>query len=164
MNSNVKTAIFWVVLICVAVLLWAVVRNGNRRVDRPLSFSQFINEVEAGRVKTVAVTGNEVRGTFKDDNVGFKTLIPSNYPDLYKTMKERSVDVDIKEPSSSSSYISILINAIPFILLLAFWLFMMRQMQSGGNKALSFGKSRAFQKSNIARKLIQTIGIMSLNR
>ena len=153
MNSNVKTAIFWVVLICVAVLLWAVVRNGNRRVDQPLSFSQFMNEVEAGRVKSVAITGNEVRGAFKDDSVGFKTLVPLNYPDIYKTMKDKGVNIDIKEPSSSSSYVSILINAIPFILLLAFWLFMMRQMQSGGNKALSFGKSRARLHSSQQKKV-----------
>ena len=153
MNSNVKTAIFWVVLICVAVLLWAVVRQGGRRVETQLNFTQFLNEVDAGRVKSVALTGNEVRGTFKDDPAGFKALIPTNYPDLYKKLTDKGVSVEIREASTSSNWISILINAVPFILLLAFWIFMMRQMQSGGNKALSFGKSRARLHSSQQKKV-----------
>ncbi len=153
MNSNVKTAIFWVVLICVAVLLWAVVRNGGRRMETQLNFTQFLNEVDAGRVKGVAMTGNEVRGTFKDDPAGFKALIPTNYPDLYKKLTDKGVSVEIREASTSSNWVSILINAVPFILLLAFWIFMMRQMQSGGNKALSFGKSRARLHSSQQKKV-----------
>ncbi len=152
MNSNIKTAIFWVVLICVAVLLWAVVRTGTTKKEQQLTFSQFLNEVEAGRVKTVTVAGNEVRGTFKDDNNALRTLIPSNYPDIYKTMRDKGVNVEIKD-SGSSNWVSILINAIPFVLLLAFWIFMMRQMQSGGNKALSFGKSRARLHSSQQKKV-----------
>jgi cell division protease FtsH len=142
MNSNVKTAIFWVVLICVAVLLWAVVRTGNTRKDQALTFSQFLNEVDAGNVKSVTIAGNEVHGVFKADNGGLRTLIPTNYPDLYKRMQDKNVNVEIKD-GGSNQWVSLLINAIPFVLLLAFWIFMMRQMQSGGNKALSFGKSRA---------------------
>lgn len=75
MNSNIKTAIFWVVLICVAVLLWAVVRTGNTRKDQQLTFSQFLTEVESGRVKQVSIAGNEVHGAFKDDASNFHTLI-----------------------------------------------------------------------------------------
>ena len=152
MNSNIKTAIFWVVLICVAVLLWAVVRTGNTRKDQQLTFSQFLTEVESGRVKQVSIAGNEVHGAFKDDASNFHTLIPTNYPDIYKAMRDKNVNVEIKD-SSSSNWVSILINAIPFVLLLAFWIFMMRQMQSGGNKALSFGKSRARLHSSQQKKV-----------
>jgi len=152
MNSNVKTAVFWVVLICVAVLLWTVVRTGKARMEQELSFTQFINEVEAGKVKDVTISGNEVRGTMKDDNSPLRTLIPTNYPDIYKLLQDKGVNVKIKE-SSSGNWVSLLINAIPFVLLLAFWIFMMRQMQSGGNKALSFGKSRARLHSSQQKKV-----------
>jgi cell division protease FtsH len=152
MNSNVKTAIFWVVLICLAVLLWAVVKQGNTRREQSLTFTQFLNQVEAGNVKSITISGNEVRGSFKADDTGLHTTVPSNYPDLYKTLRDKNVNIDIKE-ATSSNWVSILINAIPFILLLAFWIFMMRQMQSGGNKALSFGKSRARLHSSQQKKV-----------
>ena len=71
----------------------------------------------------------------------FRTSIP-NYPDLYNLLREKDVATEYKQ-ADSGSWISLLVNASPFIVLLAFWIFMMRQMQSGGNKALSFGKSRA---------------------
>ncbi len=152
MNSNIKTAIFWVVLICVAVLLWAVVRTGNTRKEQSLTFTQFLTEVENGRVKQVTITGNEVKGSFKDDNTALRTLIPSNYPDIYKTMREKGVNVEIKD-ANTSGWVSMLVNFVPFVLLFAFWIFMMRQMQSGGNKALSFGKSRARLHSSQQKKV-----------
>ena len=152
MNSNVKTAVFWVVLICVAVLLWTVVRTGQTRAEQELTFTQFINEVEAGKVKDITVTGSKVQGTMKDDDSPLQTVIPSNYPDIYKLLQDKGVNVNIKD-SSSSNWVSLLINAIPFVLLLAFWIFMMRQMQSGGNKALSFGKSRARLHSSQQKKV-----------
>jgi len=152
MNSNVKTAIFWVILICVAVLLWVVVQTGKARPDEAVTFTRFLNLVEAGRVAKVTITGNEVRGEYKDEPRGLRTLIPTNYPDLYKLLREKNVDVDIKE-ANSGSWVSFLIQTVPFILILAFWIFMMRQMQSGGNKALSFGKSRARLHSSQHKKV-----------
>mgnify|MGYP000085466295 CR=1 FL=1 len=152
MNSNIKTAIFWVVLICVAVLLWAVVRTGNTRKEQSLTFTQFLTEVENGRVKQVTITGSEVKGSFRDDNTALRTLIPSNYPDIYKTMREKGVNVEIKD-ANTSGWVSMLVNFVPFVLLFAFWIFMMRQMQSGGNKALSFGKSRARLHSSQQKKV-----------
>ncbi len=150
-NSNVKTAILWAVLICVAVLLWIVVRTGKARPEIPITFSRFLTDVEAGKVESVTIAGAEVRGVYKD-KTGLRTLIPVNYPDVYKLLREKNVEVEIKE-AGSSHWVSILINAIPFILLLAFWIFMMRQMQSGGNKALSFGKSRARLHSSQQKKV-----------
>ncbi|MCX6637436.1 MAG: ATP-dependent zinc metalloprotease FtsH, partial [Acidobacteria bacterium] len=108
--------------------------------------------VEAGKVKQVSIAGSEVHGTYRDDPAGLRTLVPVNYPDLYKALRDKGVNVEIKD-SGSSNWVSILVNAIPFILLLAFWIFMMRQMQSGGNKALSFGKSRARLHSSQQKKV-----------
>jgi cell division protease FtsH len=152
MNSNVKTAIFWVVLICVAVLLWTVVKHGKTRAEQPLTFSQFKYQVENGKIKKVSIAGNEVRGDYTDNDLSFRTTIPVNYPDIYKLLLDKNVNVEIKE-AGTSNWVSVLINAIPFVLLLAFWIFMMRQMQSGGNKALSFGKSRARLHSSQQKKV-----------
>ncbi|MBI4874691.1 MAG: ATP-dependent metallopeptidase FtsH/Yme1/Tma family protein [Acidobacteria bacterium] len=151
-SSNVKTAVFWVVLICVAVLVWVVVKTGKTHVEQPLTFSQFMDAVEAGKVKQVSIAGSEVRGTYRDEQAGLRTLVPANYPDLYKLLRDKGVNVEIKD-AGTSNWVSLLVNAVPFILLLGFWIFMMRQMQSGGNKALSFGKSRARLHSSQQKKV-----------
>jgi cell division protease FtsH len=155
MNSNVKTVIFWVVLVCVAILLWALVLQGKTKSDTQMAFSQFLQEVEAGRVRKVVVSGQELRGDFKEASPnasGLKTVIPVEYNDLWKTLRENKVEFEIKEPSNGN-LVTLLINAVPILLLLAFWIFMMRQMQSGGNKALSFGKSRARLHSSQQKKV-----------
>src|SRR6185295_10879204 len=139
-------------LICVAVLLWTVVRTGKSRPERQINFSQFLVEVEANKIKQVTFNGTEVKGDYKDINEGFRTQSPLNYPDLYKVLQEKGVIMEFKE-ANSGNWISLLVNASPFILLLAFWIFMMRQMQSGGNKAMSFGKSRARLHSTQQRKV-----------
>jgi cell division protease FtsH len=141
------------VLICVAFLLWAVVRNGQGKREEPLSMTQFLTEVENGRVRQVEISGNEVKGTYADDTTRtLRTNIPLNYPDIYKILREKKVNVVIKD-ASSNQWFSWIVNVIPFVLLLAFWIFMMRQMQSGGNKALSFGKSRARLHSSQQKKV-----------
>ncbi|WP_321478132.1 ATP-dependent zinc metalloprotease FtsH [uncultured Paludibaculum sp.] len=151
MNSNVKTAIFWVVLVCVAILLWTVVKQTNTRTVQDLSFTDFLKQVEAGRVKEVEIAGTEVHGKM-EDTTPLHTVVPMGYDKVYDLLREKNVVVRIKE-SSSGTWITVVINAIPFVLLLAFWVFMMRQMQSGGNKALSFGKSRARMHSSQQKKV-----------
>jgi len=151
-NSNVKTVIFWAVLICVAVLLWAVVKNGHTRPDRALNFSEFLAEVDSGNIKSVSINGNQVKGDFSSGNNSFHSVVPANYPKLYDLLSEKKVQMDFQD-SNSNSWVSILVNASPFLLLIGFWIFMMRQMQSGGNKALSFGKSRARLHSTQQRKV-----------
>ena len=152
MNSNVKTLIFWVVLICVAVLLFAVVRTGQGIKEDPISFTQFQEKVSAGEVKEVTIADHDVHGVYQNPNLGFHTQVPANYPKLYDLLNDKKVNINIKD-TSSGGWVSILLNASPFIVLLAFWIFMMRQMQSGGNKALSFGKSRARLHSTQQKKV-----------
>ncbi len=142
MNSNVKTAVIWVVIIMVVVMLWAVVRTGRTRPDAQLSFSQLMTEIDQGKIKSVTIAGTDVHGEYKDDNQELHSVIPANYPQLIDEMKAKGVEIKIQK-ESAGNWVTILINAVPFVLLLGFWIFMMRQMQSGGNKALSFGKSRA---------------------
>ena len=153
MSSNIKQILFWVVIFLVVAMLFVVVRTTQGPKDQNLTFSEFVAKVESGAVDKVTITGNEVHGTYKSNpNAGLHTFIPVNYPDIIKQMQEHGVNVDIKD-TSSSSWISILINASPFIVVIAFWIFMMRQMQSGGNKALSFGKSRARLHSTQQKKV-----------
>ena len=152
MNSNVKTLIFWVVLICVAVLLFAVVRTGQGIKEDPISFTQFQEKVSTGEVKEVTIADHDVHGVYQNPQLGFHTQVPANYPKLYDLLNDKKVNINIKD-TSSGGWVSILLNASPFIVLLAFWIFMMRQMQSGGNKALSFGKSRARLHSTQQKKV-----------
>ena len=152
MNSAVKNIIFWVVMAATAVLLYVVVK-ANTGGPTPLSFTDFTTQVEKGEVKEVTVIGgSEVNGTMNKGNTSFKTTIPGNFPDIYKTMIDKGVVVHIKD-SSGGAWMTWLSNGLPLIILLGFWVFFMRQMQSGGNKALSFGKSRARLLSTQQKKI-----------
>src|ERR671933_2785185 len=99
-----------------------------------------MNEVERGNVDNVEIMGSEVKGKLKTGS-SFKTTVP-DYPDLIRILREKNVAIKVKEPTQSP-WLAALISWAPFVLLIGFWIFFMRQMQSGGNKALSFGKSRA---------------------
>jgi cell division protease FtsH len=141
-NSTVKTIVFWLVIVLSAVLLWQVVRASNSgQKDKEINFSQFMSDVDQGNVKEVTITGMEVRGKYRNDNSAFHTTAPVNYPDIYKMLKDKGVTITIRDINSGSW--TWLINLAPLALLAALWFFMIRQMQTGGNKALSFGKSRA---------------------
>src|SRR5262249_58594352 len=108
--------------------LWQVVKADKSRPDKAITFSEFIREVEAGKVKSVSIRNDvDVRGIYKD-NTYLRTLIPAHYMEIYRVLQNHAVDIEIKE-ASGDGWISVLINASPFLLLLAFWVFMMRQMQ-----------------------------------
>ena len=142
MNSAVKNIIFWVVMAVTALLIWAVVKSSTGERVQEFTFTAFINELNKDNLREVQMVGTDVSGVLKKDGAKFKTTIPANYPDLYKTLTEKNVSVVIKD-NSGTSWLTWVANGLPMILLLGLWIFFMRQMQSGGNKALSFGKSRA---------------------
>jgi cell division protease FtsH len=151
-NSNVKTIIFWVVVACMAVLLWAVVNSKHGKNDLALNFTQFLNDVDAGQIKTANVDVTNVKGDMVNGHDSYHTVIPANYPDVWTKLNEKGVTVTISD-SSASGWLSMLVNFSPIILVVGFWIFMVRQMQSGGNKAMSFGKSRARLHSTQQRKI-----------
>ena len=143
MNSTVKTIVFWLVIILSGVLLWQVVKAGSSSAkEREINFSEFESQVDQGNVTEVTIIGQEVRGKFKNDKASFHTTVPPNYPDMYKTLHDKGVNMTIKD-AQGGGWPTWLLNLAPFILLGALWFIMIRQMQTGGNKALSFGKSRA---------------------
>ncbi len=152
MNSNAKTVIFWVVLVSVAVLLWAVVKTGRGKPDRALNFSEFLSEVDTGNIKSVNINVNEVKGDFVNGRDSFHTVVPTNYPKLYDLLNDKKVSMTFND-SNSSGWVSFLVQSAPFLLIIGFWVFMLRQMQGGSNKALSFGKSRARLHSTQQRKI-----------
>jgi cell division protease FtsH len=143
LNATVKSVLTWVGIIGLVLITWQLVKvSSSGQHEQAINFSQFLNEAQAGNINDVTIVGTDVHGTFKKANEKFTTVIPSNYPDIYHTLYDKGVSVKIEEPSSGS-WLTIAINIVPFVLLLAMWFFLLRQMQTGGNKALSFGKSRA---------------------
>ena len=144
MNSTVKTVVFWLVIVLSAFLLWQVMKVGSvGQKDKEVNFSQFLTDVDQGNVKEVTITAQEVRGKYRNDNSSFHTTAPANYPDMIKMLRDKGVSMNIRDITSGSWPLQLLGTWAPLILLAALWFFMIRQMQTGGNKALSFGKSRA---------------------
>ena len=103
MNSNLKTLVFWVVLICVAVLLFAVVRTGSGIREENITFSQFLDKVQEKQVKEVNISGSEVHGVYANGNgqLGFHTFMPANYPDIYNLLRTSGVVMNIKDASTA---------------------------------------------------------------
>src|SRR5213082_1766138 len=116
--------------------------GGGGQKEKENNFSQFMTDVDQGNIKEVTLSGVEVHGKYRNDNSIFHTTVPPNYPDMYKMLSEHSVNVTVKD-AQGGGWPTWLLNLAPLILLAALWFFMIRQMQTGGNKALSFGKSRA---------------------
>jgi cell division protease FtsH len=142
-NSTVKQIIFWVFIFACLIVLWRVFQTGTGSgKEKEISFSEFLQDAQQGQITDVTITGSDAKGALKSGKETFHTVIPANYPKLYDVLDQNHVKVTIKD-SQSSAWWTILINLGPILLLVALWFFMIRQMQSGGNKALSFGKSRA---------------------
>jgi cell division protease FtsH len=142
-NSTVKQIIFWVFIFACLIVLWRVFQTGaGAGKDHEISFSEFLQDAQQGQITEVTITGSDARGALHSEKDAFHTVIPANYPHLYDVLDQNKVKVTIKD-NQGSAWWSILINVAPLLILVALWFFMIRQMQSGGNKALSFGKSRA---------------------
>jgi len=142
-NSTVKTVIFWLVIVVSAILLWQVVRSGSStQKEQPINFTEFLTNVDQGNVSEVTINAQEVRGKFKDGKA-FNTTAPVSYPDMIKALRDKGVNINVRDVTNGSWPLQLLGTWAPLILLAALWFFMIRQMQTGGNKALSFGKSRA---------------------
>jgi cell division protease FtsH len=148
-SSTAKTILFWLSIVLLGVMLWRLVSaNGQAAREDTPSYSEFMVHVEQGDVKEVtmylAPNSYEMQGEYaKPANKKFRTTIfKEDAPNLTKQLRDKQVAINVKEVRSGD-WLIILLNALPLLLLVGFCLFLMRQMQAGGNKALSFGKSRA---------------------
>ncbi len=114
--------------------------NQPRATQERVIFSDFLTAVDRGEVRDVMIQGSNISGRYIN-NKEFKTYAP-NDPNLISVLKEKNVRISAKPEDESPWYMTILISWFPMILLIAFWIFFMRQMQSGGTKAMSFGKAK----------------------
>jgi len=148
-NRSPRNLIFWVVSLVLLILLWSFFPTGPKA--RVFTFSEFMDQVEQKNVQEVTIQDNQAQGKLKDQT-SFKTTLPPQYADLIKVLRENQVNIVVKD-TSRSSWLAILLNWFPLLLLIFFWFMFMRQMQAGGNKAMSFGKSRAKLFSPLQKKI-----------
>jgi cell division protease FtsH len=127
-------------VVLTGIFIWQAL-SIQRPKEKEIIFSQFVDAVDAGKVASVTIQGNEISGTFQD-KTAFKTFAP-NDPDLVKTLRDKGVQIAAKPAKDSGFWQSLLFNGLFILLLVGVWIFFMRQMQVGGGKAMSFGKSRA---------------------
>ena len=141
MNSRVKNLLFWVFVCLFMILLFNLFTVPNQHPEDPVIFSEFMAHLERGDVEKVIIKENNISAILRDGNrIQTYTV---DYPDLVKVLREKSVQIEAKPQDDGPWYVTFLLSWGPFILFLGLWFFLMRQMQVGGNRALSFGKSRA---------------------
>jgi cell division protease FtsH len=147
-NSTVRTILFWLLMILLAVVLWKMASTGGQSAhEAEPSYTDFLGKVQSGGVKDLTIylapNSAELQGEYRDATK-FKgvTIANTAIPDVTKSLQDHNVLYNYKEVKTAD-WLSFLVNFAPLILLVLFWVFMMKQMQAGGNKALSFGKSRA---------------------
>ena len=150
MNPSVRSFAFWMVLVVVVVLIWNFSTDFQAR-DESVSFSEFIRMVDSGQVESVTLTGNEVSGSTTSGE-SFRSFAPPQYEGLVNKLVERDVAVSARD-AAGSPWATLLYTWGPLLLIVGFWIFFMRQVQTGGNRALSFGKSRAKLSSSSQKKV-----------
>jgi cell division protease FtsH len=147
LNSTLKTLFLWMAIFVVVILLWNTFQTG-KATRHELKFSEFDQDVERGRIADVVIHGQQVTGKFKAggefaEGDEFHTQVPPDYsPVLVPKLRAAHVDITVEEPKDNP-LIALLFTWAPVLVIVALWVFFMRQMQTGGNKALSFGKSKA---------------------
>lgn len=140
MSQSSKHIAIWLVLALVVFGIFSVFSKQNRR-EPEIVFSEFMEAVERGDVQAVVIQGQIIQGKYKNGEP-FRTFAPDD-PELVKSLRDKKVKIAAKPEDESPWYMVLLLNWFPMLLLIGVWIFFMRQMQAGGGKAMSFGKSRA---------------------
>ena len=141
LNQFYKNLALWLVIGMIMIALFNIF-NQPLNSQSDVIFSEFMDQVEGGKVSEVTIQGDRVNGKYLDGS-SFQTMTPSKDQDLVRILRDKGVRIVVVPPEQTSWYMNILISWFPMILLLGIWIFFMRQMQAGGGKALSFGKSKA---------------------
>ncbi len=137
-----KNIALWLLISLVMIFLFNYFNTAEQnRTKITLSYSQFLELVKAGKITKVLLQGDEISGE-QADGKPFKTYAP-NDPNLIRLLQEKKVEISARPKEESPWYTTILVSWLPMLLLVGIWIFFMRQMQAGGGKAMSFGKSRA---------------------
>ncbi|MBM2802331.1 MAG: ATP-dependent metallopeptidase FtsH/Yme1/Tma family protein [Deltaproteobacteria bacterium] len=140
MSQSSKHIALWLVLALVFLVIFSVFNKQHGSAPEVV-FSEFMNSVERGDVQKVLIQGHNISGEYKNGE-RFRTFAP-NDPELVKSLRDKKVKIAAKPEEDSPWYMVLLLNWFPMLLLIGVWIFFMRQMQVGGGKAMSFGKSRA---------------------
>ena len=137
-----RNAALWIFIVLLLFLLFNLFQGtATRGPSQPLAFSDFMAEVQSGEVREVTIQGHQVTGHFTDGRQ-FQTFAPDD-PTLVPTLIQNSVRVTAAPEDDVNPLLQLLLSWFPMLLLIGVWIFFMRQMQSGGGKAMGFGKSRA---------------------
>lgn len=149
MNQISRNIILWVLLISVVVVLLGVFEKPHQKAEE-ISYSEFRNAIEEGKIEDVVLKDSEITGTFREGfgpngQTKFLTYPPPKGadPDLVKDLRAAKIKFDGRPAEEESWFLMLLANWAPMLVLIGIWVFFMRQIQVGGGKALSFGKSRA---------------------
>jgi cell division protease FtsH len=140
LSQSSKHIALWLVLALVFLVIFSVFSKQHGR-EPEIVFSEFMSAVDRGDVQEVLIQGNNIQGKYKNGE-RFRTFAP-NDPELVKSLRDKKVKIAAKPEDESPWYMVLLLNWFPMLLLIGVWIFFMRQMQVGGGKAMSFGKSRA---------------------
>ncbi len=141
MNNIYKNLGLWLVIFLVMIFLFHLF-NQTKSPQKEISYSQFRQDLDHGSIKSVILQGNRIKGTYLDGSGVFRTLAPTD-PDMIPSLMKNRVDIQVTPEDDNPWYLTALISWLPMIFLIAIFVFFMRQMQAGGGKAMSFGKSRA---------------------
>ncbi len=145
MNQFYRNLAIWMLIALAMVFLFNTF-NSKKVEFEEVSFSAFIRNVEEGKVKEVTIKGQEITGKYVEnagkDKKAFHTYAPDD-PDLVKNLRGKNVQITARPLDDNPWYMTMLVSWLPMLLLIGVWIFFMRQMQAGGGKAMSFGKSRA---------------------
>ncbi len=144
MNANLRNFALWVIIVLLLLALFAAFNNTGSRSGTPtdIPFSQLLNDIDQGRVRDVVIQGPEIHGTYTDGH-SFNTYAP-NDPSLVQRLYSKQVTITARPLQDNVPwFVSLLMSWLPFIALIGVWIFLSRQMQGAGGKALGFGKSRA---------------------
>jgi cell division protease FtsH len=144
MNSNFRNLAIWVVIALLLVALFNLFQQGGGQRGRgeEISYSEFLDGVEAGQVADVTIQKHKIWGTYKNNK--FLTIAPPGDSDLVERLRKKQVRFTAKPPEDDvPSILGLLASWFPMLLLIGVWIFFMRQMQSGGGRAMGFGKSKA---------------------
>ena len=142
---NLKNLVMWALIVLLSIGLFNMFQDPNRRVNDASSkvpFSEFLTEVDSGRVVEIEIQGNNIKGVLSDGSA-FTTYSP-NYPNLVERLSEKGVSI-VATPVEEKmpSLLGILLSWFPMLLLIGVWVFFMRQMQGGKGGAMGFGRSKA---------------------
>ena len=145
--NNLRNLALWIVVALLLVFLFNLFQGtAHNNSASAINYTKFRQEVTANDVKSVTMTGSQIKGELGNGQP-FTTVVPGGDGSIIPLMTAHNVNITVSPPDDGFNLINVLLNALPMLLLIAVWIFFMRQLQAGGGKAMGFGKSRADRKS-----------------